>query len=117
VTSMLPSEEIRATKALLMEEGWVQGSYARHGDGNRLVGRCILGALGYVQFGRSCHFSYQDQYYGPNAAFHILVETCGNVTFTRSVASYNDAVGRTFNEICDLLDKAEKLALIREEEQ
>lgn len=102
---MTPSEEIRATKELLMEQGWTQGVYVDEVNGHH----CILGALNKVQTGN------------PYIA-HELIEARRAITDTiimrkdgKSIALFNDVAGRTFDEVCDLLDRAEKLAQVREE--
>lgn len=107
---MKASEEIRATKELLMRSGWTKHHLIAF-DGTRCL---VGGVLGAVQ--------------PENQA--VVLETiwgaidapcrhcCGAPTrreMRREIEYWNDQPFRTFDEVCDVLDKAEKLALIAEE--
>lgn len=116
---MKASEEIRATKELLMEEGWVQGDFVIfkcYDDDdifvrdNKVVGYCMYGALGKVQFDDA---EYYNSSYGESnrTAQHIIAA----IPTGQGIVNFNDFPGRQFDEVCDVLDRAEKFALIAEE--
>ena len=104
-----------------METSWIKRTYAIFDeDEDRAVGFCLVGALGQVQFNDA---EYWQQHAGSrdNGAIKLLFDALPPPAWLgqrawESIEEYNDWTGRTFSDVCDVLDKAEKLALIREEE-
>jgi hypothetical protein len=126
------SEEIRATKELLMETRWIKRSYVSYeyeiGEDNVedgvANGYCLVGALGMAVHEDPEYWSNRDRGYGEGReAIAIIYEALpakfsyglGETGKWGSIEDYNDHDSRTFDDVCDLLDRAEKLALIREE--
>lgn len=83
-------EVLTKMKELLMEKGWCQGTL-RNDQGNL----CLLGTL--------------DQVYLNNdllTPYNRAAEAIRRQIESRSISNWNDAVGRTFNEVIDILDAA-----------
>lgn len=117
MADLKPSEIIREGKLQLFERGWQRGASLidRHGS------LCALGALGkaagLTDDDLRSQLKYVPFYDGVlHTAATFLAEAMshdrpeGRYWVTRSVWSFNDATGRTFDEIIDAFDKAEKFA-------
>jgi hypothetical protein len=95
-----PSEAIREGRNRLLERGWCQ-DVLEEADGSL----CSVGAI------RSAVLGDTDRTYDPAAMW-----VCKRAVATLSDAAgvhipvFNDAPGRTFDEVIDVFDKAEKLA-------
>jgi hypothetical protein len=105
---MKPSEIIRASKNVMFERGWNQGGYMGP-DGSV----CVRGALRIAAFGEICPDVLVDADYRllDRAERYIRLSVPG-----RNIAGWNDTPGRTFSEVIDVLDLAEKRAMIAEEQ-
>lgn len=98
---MRPSEIIREARNQLFERGWTQRE-AESSDGRV----CIMGAVNFAVYGRShCPMDYDAEKEGLRNRVADLLSPTG-----AAVAHWNDAPGRTFDEVIEHLDKAEKLA-------
>jgi len=118
------SEILRETKEFLMEHGWCTGSYQHDEyDGDAWEGAgevfqttyCVMGAYGRVMNQDSHSYESKCPSYQlmlPTHPLRCLWETMGR---PETIEGWNDASGRTFGEVCDVFDGAEKLALVREE--
>lgn len=90
-------------KQLIIEKGWAQGYYAKDAEG-RLVDTmdpeacsfCIAGAISRVQR-RSSHRTRT-----------AVFDAVRAVTPNEDIAAYNDAWGRTKEEVIDLFDQAKE---------
>lgn len=102
---MKPSEQIREVKATLMDRGWVQGT-AQNSRGEVCLGKAVV--LTSQKYG----------IFGPSLYERVL-EAIFAVDGQRwnYIPPWNDRIGRTFTDVGDVLDRAEKLALIQEEEE
>ena len=82
---------LRAARGHLVEFGWQQGKQGGHGEPC-----CAMGAI-------TAAVTSGDVYHGARDALaaQLVVETG-----KRWIADWNDAPGRTFAEVLDLLDKA-----------
>jgi hypothetical protein len=102
---MNPSEIIRETKNVLFELGWHQGDFEGP-DGSV----CVRGALRLAAMNGS--FNWKGEYSDDEcrAAEHV------RGVVGEHIPTWNDAIGRTFSEIIDGLDLAEKRAMIAEEQ-
>ena len=94
-------ELLTKAKALLVEQGWTQGTYARDELGAkvryhspRAVSFCGKGAIYKVEAG------------GPLRAFHFLNLVC----LGQSFVLFNDTPGRTKEEVLAKYDQAIELA-------
>lgn len=103
---MKQSEVIRETKCQLFERGWQQD--AMHNKANGHV--CLVGALHCAIFG-------QPQVNWDDVEIDALLDlrtgvlvTLGMAMEDDAIAGWNDAKGRTFTEVIDVLDAAEKFA-------
>jgi len=116
------SEILRETKEFLMEHGWCTGSYQHDEyDSDAWEGEvfrttyCIMGGFGMVMNQDSHAYEGRGGSYDMMTWMHplrCLWETMGR---PETIESWNDTTGRTFDEVCDVFDRAEKLALVREE--
>ena len=109
---------LREAKYALITKGWFQGSYskeftegytARDGNGNYIIAEsscfCAVGALAYAQGATS----FSEGMHGPAHAFLVTaISKRGGGTF---VPSYNDAEGRTVEEVLSAFDEAIDLAV------
>lgn len=101
---MKPSEIFREAKCVLFEDGWVQGSY-----GGGTEGRCIRGAISAV----ADRFEIHERTGAIPASCHeILITALGldGIDTCLPGLAFNDAPGRTFDEVIEVLDRAEKVA-------
>lgn len=96
---MKTSEIINKTKSILFERGWRQSDIEAP-DGSL----CVLGALSVARHGTTV--GLWDEEDG-----EVILATIGRT----DVGGWNDEPGRTFSEVIDMLDLAEKKALISEE--
>jgi hypothetical protein len=103
---MKPSEIIRESKNVMFERGWCQGSFERL-DGSV----CVRGALR-LSATQGARIVWTDgwQVGEAEAAAHVSTAVGGGY-----IPTWNDTKGRTFSEVIDALDLAEKLAMIAEE--
>ena len=97
---MLASEAIREARNVLMQDGWCQGQ-----SENDRGEKCMSGALAKV-FLRD-HVS---------RAATTAATDCVRAATIPQFPLWNDTPGRTIHEVLDAFDRAEKLALIVEEE-
>lgn len=90
-----------------MERGWYQGDFIGP-DGSL----CALGACQAAMGNKvvSCKTGGENV---PQDVYEPLLAATGSASF--SVPAWNDEPRRTIHEVLDAFDKAEKLALIREE--
>lgn len=98
---MKNSEVIREARSTPFERGWHQGELESE-DGSLCIMGALYGALG------SVHNTPVARVLPVYAVLESIVGGAG-------VGSWNDKYGRTFTEVIDMLDKAEKVAE-REEE-
>lgn len=98
---MKPSEVIRETKVQLFERGWAQGKFEN--DRGEV---CVRGAIGLALFGDT---SASIRQLACDPIEQLILEAVGC-----EVTGWNDDKSRTFDEVIDGLDKAEKLAEQRE---
>lgn len=96
---MKPSEVIRETKNVLFERGWKRGGF--EGDDGTV---CVYRALDIATRGPGISW---DAY---KAVVSALPEPHTGIWV------WNDARVRSFDEVIDVLDKAEKIAEAREAE-
>src|SRR5690348_1929195 len=97
---MKPSEVISEARNILFERGWTQGTYEN--DAGEL---CTLGALNAV---------YQLKERAPDVHLGAAImsarvavqESIGH----KRIPTWNDHRDRTFSDVIDALDKAEKIA-------
>lgn len=103
-------EIIRQMKESLYQTGWHQGDFhGLHGE------QCVVAAFNaiVVPIMRSERI---DMILGTELghALHALDEACADsekgVGFPERVIGFNDTPGRTFTEMIDMLDQAEKIA-------
>lgn len=99
---MLDSEIYRAMKDVLMEDGWT-----KHSTFNMRGERCVIGALAEVELRNQIG---SEGSWANQGIWSELTRLAG-----REIIYWNDDSQRTIHEVLDLLDKAEKQALIREE--
>jgi len=101
---MTPAEIIREMRALLFERGW-----CRHGLTNALDELCLLGAHN-VATGMQAddEIAAYTQCFA-SGAISALVEAVG-CSGPYMLFIWQDEIDRTFDEVIDLLDKAEKIA-------
>jgi hypothetical protein len=93
--NMSASDVIRETRNLLFERGWTQyGSVDPDGS------MCVLGALTTVA--RTADRSSVEA--ATAAVFEAVGRGCTSVT------SWNDESGRTFSEVVEMLERAERVA-------
>jgi hypothetical protein len=98
---MTPAEVIREARNVLFERGWTQGR--READDGAV---CLEAALSIAICGKPrflCEGARGTQ--GVIAAIEAAIDTD-----TESTWEWNDYYRRTFNEVIDALDRAEKLA-------
>lgn len=102
------SQAFNEAKSLLFERGWGQVVLESEGA------LCLEGACAIPLFGQVSYLgSYSPDPVVGLAARNILIDAIG--LGERAPWEYNDDTGRTFSDIVDVLDRAEKLALISEE--
>lgn len=92
---MTPAEMIREAKCVLFERGWHQGD-SEAPDGSV----CVRGALGVVADGCAWNLGMG------TTALQYLREAIGRA----SIINWNDDPDRSFGEVIDALDRAEKIA-------
>lgn len=106
---MKPSEVIREARNVLFERGWTRRQL-EHDDGSV----CAMGALRIAAYGAVLGWGPEVE-----SARDCLIAADAHlpdfITDEPSVPAWNDYPGRTFGEVIDAFDKAEKLALIAEE--
>ena len=102
---MKTSEVIREARNLLFERGWTK-NYLKNAAGNV----CLRGALMWAATG-GIDWSAWDKI---SPAESIISSKLIN---GMNVASWNDEPSRTFDEVIEVLDKAEKIAEQQEAEQ
>lgn len=113
---MKPSEEIRETRNLLFEHGWTRGK--GEADDGRL---CILGAYQKARGKEGAHWS-RVQWEPQNEAVRAIATAIGfdpdsylgRIAPADAVWRFNDHYAESFDDIVDVLDKAEKIAETRE---
>ena len=93
---MEPVEIIREARNLLFERGWCQRALQ-----NRDGEVCALGAVAIATHGDTTSSVTREEL----AAVWMLSDVCGEV-----ITVFNNAPGRTFGEVVDVFDKAEKIA-------
>lgn len=104
-------ELIRAKEVLIrgrarLEKGWCQGASARDENGYT-VGANLPVATSFCIFGA---LTYEDRYDGTLDARQLVREVLGAKLGDGAIATYNDAPGRTKEEVLALVDKAIALA-------
>lgn len=104
--SMKPSEVIRETRNVLFERGWHQGSLRGPGDS-----RCVIGAT-YAVIG--IELPTNNETLNDTRDWMETLPVLEAATAPFRVSAWNDEEGRTFSEVIDMLDKAEKIAEQRE---
>lgn len=117
---MKPSEAIRKTKEFLMEKGWTQEEFEcieemdeETGEALR-VSYCIAGAYSKLTHGHASYFERKKA----DETLRFIARACpviGMGADMDTIFKFNDHEITTFSDIVDVLDKAEKLALIDEE--
>ena len=95
---MKTSEVIRGARNVLFERGWTK-HYLHNSAGNV----CLRGALMQATAGRISWSVWDDI----SPAESII---SGKLINGVNVAAWNNAPGRTFDEVIEVLDKAEKIA-------
>ena len=102
---MLTSEVMRRAKEVLSEEGWQQGAYSADWHRGPF---CVYGAL--IE---ACG-AWQRQH-----VITVHTQVLTDVLYVNwgigCIEGWNDVPGRTFDQVIDALDRAEKRALIAEE--
>jgi hypothetical protein len=94
---MKASEIIREARNVLFERGWTQGELiAESGE------LCLEGALSLAETGEIRYLPYCG---AVDAVMKAL-----DVKWRDSLWGFNDTTGRTFDEVIDALDRAEKIA-------
>lgn len=96
---MTDAQIIRDARNLLFERGWNQG--ALEGDDGSL---CVSGAVN-AAVNAAC--------LGPVEPYFRVLRLFESVV-SREITGWNDAPERTFNEVIDAMDRAEKIAESRE---
>lgn len=96
---MKPSEIIRDGRIALFERGWCQ--FALEDEAGAV---CALGALNLAENGDARSRLMSDAQVGACKALRVASPTADDPVF------YNNAPERTFNDIVEWFDKAEKLA-------
>ena len=96
---MKTSEVIREARNVLFERGWIQGAL------ERIDGVCLRGAVMTAVRGSYLYLMDTDVCL-VNAAEDII----GTQTGGWSIPTWNDMGSRTFDEVIEVLDKAEKIA-------
>lgn len=97
---MTPAEIIREARSLLFERGWT-----KHALENRDGECCVLGALNLAQCGNALGREYLAD--GTREAVATAIDPAAEFV---SVSKWNNAAERTFPEVIDMLDRAEKIA-------
>lgn len=108
MTPLLPSEFIREMKATHVQRGWVQNIME-----DEYGHLCLVGARLVTSKGLSLLYPEIGIYNIAGAALGSIADAIG-INRTELV-EWNDHPHRTFNDLIDIYDKAEKLALIAEE--
>lgn len=106
---MLASEIIRKGKEVILERGWCQNKFEAF-DGRV----CMQGALNVAMYGQTCPLML------PSAAPSVRVEKAVSAAMTAAVRGtavpyFNDHFASRTDDVIDAFDRAEKLALIAEE--
>jgi len=113
---LLQSEVLRKAKDVLLERGWTKGTMYDPNEGTFCSSGAILFAVANVY----------------NPTISLILDVSADPTLSErintahgyvrkaiglpwSLQSWNDRPERNFNEVVDAFDKAEKLALIDEE--
>lgn len=89
---MTPADVIREARNVLFERGWHKGSMYGPGQSG-----CLLTALGVAAVGG------QEQ-------IPLALRAIHEAGVSRCIPLWNDAPSRTFDDVIDMLDKAEKIA-------
>jgi len=105
---MKSSEVFRTARNVLFERGWYQGDFLD--DNNQSV--CVAGAC-MLAYGLAIG-QLDDMFIG-NDLQNLLYRLDALLPDWENTAHWNDEHGRTFSEIIELLELAEKQALIEEE--
>lgn len=106
---MKPSEVIREARNILFERGWHQGDLEGV-DGSV----CAAGALYCAAIGQPIPSAgNMALIHNSNEPFQYLIQALAPLV-EGGVGSWNDVNGRTFDEVIDAFDRAEKIAEQRE---
>jgi hypothetical protein len=97
---MRPSEVIREGRNILFERGWHKGGYEGP-DGSV----CVVGACRAALLGDACLPTSHEQ---SNDFTAIFDEALGGGW--REASEFNDSPSTTFDDVIELLDRAEKIA-------
>lgn len=101
---MKDSEVLECAIEMLVEEGWIQGTYYRDGEGY-----CSVGAVAACLYGAPC-YPYTD-------LARSLLRAAGfpNPEMVNRPTGWQDATGRTKEEVIAALQKAVEVARASEE--
>jgi hypothetical protein len=99
---MKASELLREARNVLFERGWCQNALE---DEGRV---CAVGAVNVADHGCA---QWDFENYGAS----ISARAALNAAAGTEIVAFNNTPERTFDEIVDVFDKAEKIALIAEE--
>lgn len=110
-----PSSMIKDAMCLLDNVGWTQGQYyKRDADHKHVQAFCAVGALRHVAFHEGVRFNYSpDRDRLLSKARNFVVEALGqdpNLKSTGEIIDYNDAKGRTKEDVLNLFRAAHQLA-------
>ena len=106
---MKPSEGLEKTLEVLYDRGWTKHRFERKTGEVCLRGATRLVMCGTTYLGSAvCYNSILD-------AYILQAIRTSHITTRDSITHWNDAPGRTFDDIVEVLELAKKLALIDEE--
>lgn len=91
----------------LVERGWCQGAYARGAEG-QVVDKYGPAARSFCVLGAVDRASERYHYEARDVALRVLGTVMKELTGARTPGYYNDAYGRTQEDIVTLLKKAEE---------
>lgn len=94
---MTPIEIIDAAKKLLIEEGWVQGTYRNH------KGYCAVGAL---RFASGLAQFKSDQYYDQYMDARNCVDRIAQDKKYANIIDFNDTKGTVLADVLSIFDEA-----------
>lgn len=106
---MKPSEIIREARNVLFERGWNQGDFLGADGSVCAYGALMAGEGLEVKRVLDCDEACMTD--APEFLECVLPRPLGRI----AIADWNDHEDRTFDEVIEAFDKAEKLALIAEE--
>jgi hypothetical protein len=107
---MKSSEIVRETKNVLFSRGWHQGGYEGP-DGSV----CLRGAVRVAVLGDLRSVTDEEIAGGSYHSIDRAEDCIRRLLPDWNLAGWNDTPGRTFGEVIDVLDLAEKRAMIAEE--